>query len=101
MLTAYQYDADRTEKLIFALTNIGPDTITEDVGTVTHNLALLIAYFLFDDIDMDDGLNVNAVHLLNLDGVYVPLSCFLKAAYDTLKDMEQVSEDMVKVVYSP
>lgn len=101
MLTAYQYDADRTEKLIFALTNIGPDTITEDVGTVTHNLALLIAYFLFDDIDMDDGLNINAVHLLNLDGIYVPLSCFLKAAYDTLKDIEQVSEDMVKVVYSP
>jgi hypothetical protein len=91
MLKAYGYNPDRTERLIFALTNIGPDTIQEDAGSVTHNLAMLIAYFLFDDIDMDDGLGVNAVHLLNLDGVYIPLSCFLYAAYDSLSNFERAS----------
>ena len=101
MLQAYNYDAERTERLIFALTNIGPDTISKDVGDVSHNLAMLIAYFLFDDIDMDITGNVNAVHLLNLDGIYIPFSCFLYAAYDTLKDFENISQDMVHVSYKP
>lgn len=101
MLKAYQYDSNRTDNLIFALTNIGPDTLEEDWGTISHNLAMLIAYFLFDDIDMDIGLGVQAVHLLNLDGVYVPLSCFLFAAYETLQDFESVSDDLVKVAYKP
>lgn len=101
MLKAYGYNPDRTERLIFALTNIGPDTIQDDPGSITHNLAMLIAYFLFDDIDMDNGLGVNAVHLLNLDGVYVPLSCFLYAAYESLSNFEKASEDLVKVSYSP
>ena len=54
-----------------------------------------------DDIDMDITGNVNAVHLLNLDGIYIPLSCFLYAAYDTLKDFDNISQDMVHVSYKP
>ena len=101
MLDAYDYNPERADRLIYALTNIGPDTLQENQEQITHNLAMLIAYFLFDDIDMDIGLGVQAVHLLNLDGVYVPLSCFLYAAYETLSDFENISDDMVKVMYSP
>jgi hypothetical protein len=101
MLRAYNYDKDRTDRLIFALTNIGPDTLSQDYNLVSRNIALLVAYFLFDDIDLDEGLNFNAVHVLNLDGLYIPLSCFLYAAYDTLKDFNGLSDDMVKVMYQP
>jgi hypothetical protein len=62
---------------------------------------MLIGYFLFDDIDMDINLDVKAIHLFNLDGIYMPLSCFLFAAYDTLKDFNSLSRDMVSVHYKP
>ena len=101
MLNAYKYDKKRTDDLIFALTNIGPDTLGQGTEIVTHSLSLLIGYFLFDDIDMDIGLDVNAIHLFNLDGIYMPLSCFLFAAYDTLKDMSTLNKSMISVNYAP
>ena len=87
--------------MIFALTNIGPDTLSQGTEIISHSLSLLIGYFLFDDIDMDIGLNVNAIHLFNLDGVYMPLSSFLFAAYDTLKDFSTLDKSMVSVSYKP
>ena len=101
MLNAYGYNKKRTDDLIFALTNIGPDTLGQGTEIVSHSLSMLIGYFLFDDIDMDINLNVQAIHLFNLDGIYMPLSCFLLAAYDTLKEFETLSRDMVSVHYTP
>lgn len=103
MLKAYRYDKKRTDDLIFALTNIGPDTLASESQTeiISHSISLLIGYFLFDDLDMDIGLKVNAIHLFNLDGIYIPLSSFLFAAYETLQDLEKLSSDMVSVDYKP
>ena len=104
MLNEYGYNKQnkqRTDDLIFALTNIGPDTLSQGTEIISHSLSLLIGYFLFDDIDMDIGLNVNAIHLFNLDGVYMPLSSFLFAAYDTLKDFSTLDKSMVSVSYNP
>lgn len=101
MLSAYKYDKKRIDDLVFALTNIGPDTLGQGTEIVSHSLSMLIGYFLFDDIDMDINLDVKAIHLFNLDGIYMPLSCFLFAAYDTLKDFDTLSRDMVSVYYKP
>ena len=101
MLNEYGYNKQRTDDLVFALTNIGPDTLSQGTEIISHSLSLLIGYFLFDDIDMDIGLNVNAIHLFNLDGVYMPLSSFLFAAYDTLKDFSTLDKSMVSVSYKP
>lgn len=104
MLNAYgynKYNKQRTDDLVFALTNIGPDTLSQGTEIVSHSLSLLIGYFLFDDIDMDKGLKVNAIHLFNLDGVYMPLSSFLFAAYDTLKNLDTLDDSMVSVSYQP
>lgn len=103
MLKAYRYDPKRINDLVFALTNIGPDTLqsAEQMEIVTHSISLLIGYFLFDDIDMDINTKAKAIHLFNLDGIYVPLSSFLFAAYDTLQNLEGLSQDMVHVSYEP
>jgi hypothetical protein len=86
---------------VFALLNIGPDTLEQDSSMITHHLSTLIAYFLFDDIDMDLNTSVNAIHLFNLDGIYVPLSSFLFLAYNSLKDFDKLSNKYVHVSYTP
>ena len=103
MLEAYKYDKKKTEDLVFALTNIGPDTLETGTEIVSHSISLMIGYFLFDDIGMDfaKDLDVKAIHLFNLDGIYIPLSSFLFAAYDTLKDFDTLNRDMVSVKYQP
>lgn len=66
---------------------------------------MLIGYFLFDDIGLDfeaETEGPRAVHLFNLDGIYVPLSSFLFAAYESLRDLEgMVQQNMVSVSYEP
>jgi hypothetical protein len=89
------------DPLVYALLNIGPDTLEKESDAVVHNLATLIAYFLFDDIDMDLNTPAKAIHLFNLDGIYVPLSSFLFAAYNSLKDFGRFSNKYVHVSYRP
>jgi hypothetical protein len=65
------------------LANSGTNLINEkETSEATHYLATLIGYFLFDDIDIKNFIPTqpSAIHLLNLDGVYIPLSVFLEAA---------------------
>lgn len=100
-LSEYGYKEDKLNALIFALLNTGPDTLQKELGEVSRNISTLIAYFLFDDIDMDIGTSINAIHLFNLDGVYVPLSSFLFAAYRSLSDFEQLSNKYVQINYKP
>ena len=103
MMKAYNYDKKKIDDLVFALTNIGPDTLETGTEVVSHSISLLIGYFLFDDIGMDfsKDLNVKAIHLFNLDGIYIPFSSFLFAAYESLKDFETLSRDVVSVQYTP
>ena len=105
MLRAYKYNEQNIRELVFALTNIGPDTIAGMSDNVAHSLSLLIGYFLFDDIGLDfqaETEGPRAVHLFNLDGIYVPLSSFLFAAYESLRDLEgMVQQNMVSVRYEP
>ena len=100
-LEAYGYNNERLDPLVFALLNTGPDTLRQGTDEICKNISTLIAYFLFDDIDMDLNTPAKAIHLFNLDGIYVPLSSFLFAAYDSLKDFEKASKDYVSVSYRP
>lgn len=100
-LIQYGFKSDKVDPLVFALLNTGSDTLLQDTEYIERYISTLIAYFLFDDIDMDTGLDVSAVHLFNLDGVYVPLSCFLFAAYKSLSDIESFSREYVSTIYEP
>ena len=100
-LEQFGFRDDKVDPLVFALLNIGPDTLEQDSSMITHHLSTLIAYFLFDDIDMDLNTSINAIHLFNLDGIYVPLSSFLFLAYNSLKDFDNLSNKYVHVSYTP
>jgi hypothetical protein len=50
---------------------------------------------------MDLGGNVKGIHLFNLGGIYVPLSSFLRKAYESITKFEGAPHSYVKVDYSP
>ena len=100
-LQAYGYNQKRLDDLIFALLNIGPDTLSKDDGSLANNISSLIGYFLFDDIDMDVGLKFDAIHLFNLNGIYIPLSSFLFAAYEAFVSSRGNFDGYIQVNYEP
>ena len=54
-----------------------------------HELASDIAYFLFDDYEIigsEQTSSIKQLHVLDLDGVYLPLSVFLKLLADAYDD---------------
>lgn len=73
----------------------------KETQEATHYLATLIAYFLFDDIDIKNFVPTQpqAIHLLNLDGVYIPLSVFLEAACEAFAVSVEESEKLVHVTF--
>lgn len=85
------------EQLLFALAHIGENLLTQKDGeqAAERYLASKIAYFMFDDIGIDEvenSLGANfvdgAIHVFNLNGVYIPLSVYLNALYKALRQME-------------
>jgi hypothetical protein len=73
------------EALMFVLANTDAELVGgPDADTACRFIATYIGYFLFDDLQIDEmmpGLTTQAIHLFNLDGIYIPLSVFLRAAY--------------------
>jgi hypothetical protein len=75
-----------------------------EVNSVERFLATTIGNFLFDDIVITESLNnnksnVNRIHILNLNGIYIPLSVFLEAAYQAFINIEDDYTKYVKVKY--
>lgn len=65
-------------------------------------IARYIAYFLFDDIGIIGtnikGSSPTALHLFDLDGIYIPLSFFLELLSDAFKSIQKTQPtDLVKV----
>lgn len=64
-------------------------------------LARNVAYLLFDDVDQIGRINksgVNALHLLNLNGIYIPISLVLFALADAIRDANTDKvENLVRV----
>ena len=64
-------------------------------------IARYIGYFLFDDIktigENIQGSSVNYLHLFDLDGIYIPLSFFLKLLGDAFNSPEDNPTNLVHV----
>lgn len=84
------------EALMFVLANTDAELVGgPDADTACRFIATYIGYFLFDDLQIDEmmpGLSTQAIHLFNLDGVYIPLSVFLRAAYDAFTKMQNATQ---------
>lgn len=81
------------DELIDYLANVGEYQDGESMiipspdMNILSGIATQIAYFLFDDIDiqMPEQLsNINRVYIMELSGVYVPLSIVLEGVYNGL-----------------
>lgn len=89
-------------ELIDFLANCGPDMILGDRDKeVLDSVAAQIGHFLFDDLTIEGSHSINRIHILNLSGIYMPLSIYLEAisyAIEELaKNIETDMEELVKV----
>lgn len=93
-----------TDRLIGALKNSGAGTIDFDGKAelqerVSKELAMAIAYFLFDDLDTIGEIaagQANAIHVFRLSGAVIPLSFFLKTISEAMSTT--IRKDINKVV---
>ena len=77
------------DNLIITLLNAGKGAIREgDTGEASKVLARAIAFALFDDWDFigtaKQDMGGNAIHVMNLNGVLIPLSVFLFSLGDAV-----------------
>lgn len=81
------------DELIDYLANVGEYENGENMiipnadTSILSGIATQMAYFLFDDIDIvlpENLSNINRVYLMDLSGVYVPLSIILEGIYNSL-----------------
>ncbi len=95
---------DNVDDLIMVLINAGKGAIAEgDTGEASHILAQAIAYALFDDWDFIgvSGGSGKAIHVMNLNGVLIPLSVFLYSLGKAIDDAAKNPEGFVSVSISP
>ncbi len=98
---------EKVDDLIFVLANTGnsDQLLNQNAQTLEDYIATKIAYFLFDDVTISQELipeNVNAIHVFNLDNIYLPFSVFLEAAYNAMNNItDEDYHKYVDVRYTP
>ena len=89
--------------LMFVLANTDEQLVGgADAEDMCKFISTYIGYFLFDDLQIDDnsyGITTQAIHLFNLDGIYIPLSVFLNAALYAFENLPEKSADYVNVTF--
>lgn len=86
-----RFDVPDIVPLIHYLANCGPSMIQGDRadGEIRTVLQTYIAYFLFDSLHIEvSGLKQtgpNVVNLMNVSGMYIPLSVYLEGVYQAIK----------------
>lgn len=82
--------------IIFILANSGSYAINgNDYSDVTEQISSVIGAFLFDDVALqaeNDVAGADAVHLFNLNNVYVPLSVMLGGVLNAIGDGSMIKE---------
>lgn len=76
------------DALIDYLANCGPDMIQGTANSqVETALAAQIGYYLFDHLEIEGTItaNTNVVNVINVSGLYIPLSVFLESVYRSLE----------------
>jgi len=85
-----QFKVGQVGELVNYLANCGDDMVQGAVdGQVRTALQTYIGYFLFDHLQIDTGKasnGPNVVNLLNVSGMYIPLSVYLEGIYKSLKE---------------
>lgn len=86
-------------KLVDYLANSGASMIQGgNGGDVRTALASYIGYFLFDHLEVEgQSTGVNVVNLINLSGMYIPLSVYLEGLYKSLQNALHNYTSYVKV----
>lgn len=92
-----------TQGLIDFLANCGSDMLLGARYTeVMDAIATQIGHFLFDDLTIEGSHSINRIHLLNLSGIYMPLSVFLEGIQKAIEGtiMSGSAKDFVSVSFS-
>ena len=95
ILNRMQIPSRDINELMFVLANTHFLMLSEDedFSNAERVLGAYVGFFLFDDLqipDVEEG--VNFVHLMNLNGIYIPLSTFLFAAYNAFMQSSKPEE---------
>ena len=69
---------------------------------VRTELQSYIGYFLFDNlhIEINGTSKVNVVNLMNVSGMYIPLSVYLEGLYNSIQDAASNPSSLVSVSIS-
>ena len=69
---------------------------------VRTELQSYIGYFLFDNlqIEINGSSRVNVVNLMNVSGMYIPLSVYLEGVYNAIQDAASNPSSLVSVSIS-
>lgn len=99
-----QFGIHQVTELINYLANCGPEMIrTEVADAIRIELQTYIGYFLFDNLEIDMGdtkVGPNVVNLINVSGIYMPLSVYLEGLYKSIEDAEQDPSRFVSATIS-
>ena len=99
------FGVGQLEELINYLANCGPEMVqgSNVNGEIRTELQTLIGYFLFDHLTIQPGsgsIGANIVNLINVSGIYIPLSVYLEGIYKSIKDAMMHPSGMVSVTIS-
>lgn len=93
---------EKSDELIDFLANCGSDMLLgNQQEQVLDAVAAQIGHFLFDDLSISGSSNINRVHLLNLSGVYLPLSVYLSALGHAVEEAQAQIKGFVSVSFKP
>lgn len=99
-----QFGVDQVPELITYLANCGTNMVQGKVAdSVRTELQSYIGYFLFDNLhfEINGGTpKVNVVNLLNVSGLYIPLSVYLEGLYNSIQDAASNPSSLVSVSIS-
>lgn len=87
--------------LINYLANCGPGMVQGECnGEIKTMLQTMIGYFLFDHLEINVGVKAsgpNVVNLLNISGMYIPLSVYLEGLLKSIKEVTGNPSSFVNV----
>ena len=89
--------------LIDYLANCGGDMLLTNSAdkAVLDSIAAQIGNFLFDDLEITGATGINRIHLLNLSGIYLPLSVYFHGLIDAIQNTRTEVSNFVSVRFKP
>lgn len=99
-----EFSVGDVKELINYLANCGADMVQGDVhADIRTELQTYIGYFLFDHLEIQIGSassGPNVVNLINVSGIYIPLSVYLEGIFNSLQEALTSPSRLVSVSIS-